>query len=57
MLAESYKVLDLVDMAKDYVSQGYSVVVFLNYKDSIDAFVPRLIVVLSKEVKLLLKDS
>ena len=38
MLAESYKVLDLVDMAKDYVSQGYSVVVFLNYKDSIDAF-------------------
>ena len=42
MLAESYKALDLVDMAVDYVGQGYSVVVFLNYKDSIDTFVKKL---------------
>jgi len=42
MLAESYKVMDLVEMANDYVKQGYSVVLFLNYKDSIDTLCSKL---------------
>ena len=42
MLAESYKAMDLVDMAIDYTIQGYSVVIFVNFKDTIDAICNKL---------------
>tara|TARA_R100000742_G_C4263684_1_gene81556 strand:- start:147 stop:1175 length:1029 start_codon:yes stop_codon:yes gene_type:complete len=36
-LAESFKVPDLADMAQDLVSQGNSVVIFVNFADSVTA--------------------
>lgn len=42
MLAESYKVIDLAEMATDLYQQGNSVVIFVNFKDTIDALCERL---------------
>jgi len=35
-LAESLKAKDMADMAKDYVEQGHSVVLFVNFTDTVD---------------------
>ena len=42
MLAESYKVLDLADMATDLYHQGNSVVIFVNFKETIDTLCQKL---------------
>lgn len=41
-LAESFKVPDLADIAKDLVSQGNSVVIFVNFSDSVTALCEQL---------------
>tara|TARA_R100000742_G_C4276822_1_gene98172 strand:+ start:193 stop:1506 length:1314 start_codon:yes stop_codon:yes gene_type:complete len=41
-LAESLKVPDMVDIAQDLVDQGNSVVLFVNFKDTIEAICERL---------------
>ena len=41
-LAEAFKVVDLAEMAEDLMAQGKSVVLFVNYSDTIDALRLRL---------------
>ena len=41
-LAESFKVIDLAEMAEDLMANGKSVVLFVNYSDTIDALRLRL---------------
>ena len=41
-LAESFKVVDLAEMAEDLMARGKSVVLFVNYKDTVDALRIRL---------------
>lgn len=36
-LAESFKVPEMADMAQDLINEGNSVVLFVNYKDTVDA--------------------
>jgi SNF2 family DNA or RNA helicase len=42
MLAESFKVIDIAEMAEDLMAIGKSVVIFVNYKDTVDALRIRL---------------
>ena len=42
MLAESFKVIDIAEMAEDLIAIGKSVVIFVNYKDTVDALRIRL---------------
>ena len=41
-LAESFKIMDLANMAEDLIEQGNSVVIFVNFKESIDALCKQL---------------
>ena len=41
-LAESFKTPDIAEMAEDLVTQGNSVVIFVNFRDTVDALCERL---------------